>query len=50
MTGRLSIVDAHHHVWDPDVNYHPWLRDNPVSHLRYGDYAAIRRRTKDPAA
>jgi predicted TIM-barrel fold metal-dependent hydrolase len=41
---RLSIVDAHHHVWDPDVNYHPWLRDRPVSGFRYGDYAPIRRR------
>lgn len=44
MTRRLSIVDAHHHVWDPDVNYHPWLRDRPVSGFRYGDYAPIRRR------
>ena len=43
MTRRLSIVDAHHHVWDPDVNYHPWLRDKPVK-FRYGDYAPIRRR------
>ena len=44
MIGRLSIVDAHHHVWDPDVNYHPWLRDKPVSGFRYGDYVPIRRR------
>jgi predicted TIM-barrel fold metal-dependent hydrolase len=43
MTERLSIVDAHHHVWNPDVNYHPWLRDKPVK-FRYGDYAPIRRR------
>jgi predicted TIM-barrel fold metal-dependent hydrolase len=43
MSRRLSIVDAHHHVWDPDVNYHPWLRDKPVK-FRYGDYAPIRRR------
>ena len=44
MSGRLAIVDAHHHVWDPDANYHPWLRDKPVSGFRYGDYAPIRRR------
>src|SRR5258708_24490514 len=44
MSGRLAVVDAHHHVWDPDVNYHPWLRDKPVSGFRYGDYAPIRRR------
>lgn len=39
-----AIVDAHHHVWDPDANYYPWLRDKPVSRFRYGDYAAIKRR------
>jgi predicted TIM-barrel fold metal-dependent hydrolase len=44
VTVPFRIVDAHHHVWDPDVNYHPWLRDKPVSHFRYGDYGAIRRR------
>ena len=43
MSHRLAIVDAHHHVWDPDANYHPWLRDKPVT-FRYGDYAPIRRR------
>lgn len=44
MTRSRSIVDAHHHVWDPDVNYHPWLRDRPVSGFRYGDYSRIKRR------
>jgi predicted TIM-barrel fold metal-dependent hydrolase len=44
MTRRLAIIDAHHHVWDPDANYHPWLRDRPVSGFRYGDYAPIRQR------
>lgn len=38
-----SIVDAHHHVWDPVRNYHPWLRDDPPMPFRYGDYSAIRR-------
>lgn len=44
MTRPRAIVDAHHHVWDPDVNYHPWLRDKPVSGFRYGVYSRIRRR------
>jgi predicted TIM-barrel fold metal-dependent hydrolase len=44
MSPARSIVDAHHHVWDPDVNYHPWLRDKPVSGFRYGDYSRINRR------
>jgi predicted TIM-barrel fold metal-dependent hydrolase len=44
MTRLFPIIDAHHHVWDPDVNYHPWLRDKPVSSFRYGDYRNINRR------
>lgn len=39
-----AIVDAHHHVWDPVANNHPWLREEPMIPFRYGDYAAIRRR------
>jgi predicted TIM-barrel fold metal-dependent hydrolase len=42
-SGR-AIVDAHHHLWDPTRNYHPWLRDEPPIPFRYGDYSAIRRR------
>ena len=44
MTRPRAIVDAHHHVWDPELNYHPWLRDRPVSGFRYGDYSRIKRR------
>ncbi len=25
----FPIVDAHQHFWDPRVNYHPWLCDQP---------------------
>lgn len=42
--GALTIVDAHHHFWDPERNYHPWLRDQPPIAFRYGDYGAINRR------
>lgn len=38
-----EIVDAHHHVWDPRVNYYPWLCDEPPIRFRYGDYRSIRR-------
>lgn len=38
-----AIVDAHHHLWDPTRNYHPWLSDEPPIPFRYGDYSAIRR-------
>lgn len=40
----MKIIDAHHHFWDPDVNYHPWLRDEPMIPFRYGDYSALRQR------
>jgi predicted TIM-barrel fold metal-dependent hydrolase len=44
----FAIVDAHQHFWDPGVNYHPWLRDEPPIPFRYGDYRAIRRRYLPP--
>ena len=37
------IIDAHHHFWDLDRNYHPWLCDDPPVEGRHGDYRAIRR-------
>lgn len=43
-----AIVDAHQHFWDPTVNYHPWLNDEPPIPFRYGDYRAIRRRYLPP--
>jgi len=44
MSEAFPIVDAHHHFWDIEANYHPWLRDEPPIPFRYGDYSAIRRR------
>jgi predicted TIM-barrel fold metal-dependent hydrolase len=44
MSSEFPIVDAHQHFWDPDVNYHPWLRDEPPVAFRYGDYSALKRR------
>ena len=43
MTAAFPIVDAHQHFWDPRVNYHPWLCDQPPIPFRYGDYSALRR-------
>jgi predicted TIM-barrel fold metal-dependent hydrolase len=43
-----AVVDAHQHFWDPGVNYHPWLNDEPPIPFRYGDYRAIRRRYLPP--
>ncbi|MEX2519964.1 MAG: amidohydrolase family protein [Paracoccaceae bacterium] len=39
----MQIIDAHHHFWDLDRNYLPWLRDEPQIPFRYGDYSAIRK-------
>jgi len=44
----FAIVDAHQHFWDPGVNYHPWLNDEPPIAFRYGDYRAIRKRYLPP--
>ena len=43
MPADFPIVDAHQHFWDPRVNYHPWLCDEPPIPFRYGDYRALRR-------
>lgn len=43
LLNELPIVDAHQHFWNPRVNYHPWLSDEPPIPFRYGDYSALRR-------
>ena len=37
------IIDAHHHLWDLDRIYYPWLTDEIVPDFLFGDYASIRR-------
>ncbi len=39
----LPVIDAHHHFWDLERNYHPWLCDEPLIPFRYGDYRPLRR-------
>ncbi len=43
MSAQFPIVDAHQHFWDPRINRHPWLCDEPPIGFRYGDYSALRR-------
>ena len=45
---EFPVVDAHHHFWDLDRNYHPWLCDRPPVPFRYGDYSAIRKNYLPP--
>jgi len=39
----LKFLDAHHHFWDIDSNYHPWLCDELQIPFRYGNYDALRK-------
>ena len=40
----LEIVDSHHHLWDLERNYYPWLSDHPEPNFFLGDYSALKRR------
>ena len=39
----LQIIDAHHHLWDLEHNYYPWLSDQPKRSEILGNYLDIRR-------
>lgn len=36
-------IDAHHHIWDLDNHYYPWLQDGPPRQRVYGDSSPLRR-------
>ncbi len=39
----VTLIDAHHHIWDLDRNHYPWLSDQPEEHFFLGDYSPLRR-------
>ncbi len=39
----MKIIDAHHHFWNLDRNYYPWLADHEEKHFFLGDYSALKR-------
>ncbi len=39
----LTLIDAHHHLWDLDRHYYPWLRDRPEHHFFLGPYEPLKR-------
>ncbi len=43
MSEPFPIIDAHHHFWDLERNYLPWLKDEPPIPFRYGDYSTLKR-------
>lgn len=38
----VTIIDTHHHLWDLNTNYYPWLTDHITTRV-CGEYSAIRR-------
>ena len=38
-----GIVDAHHHLWNLDCNYYPWLVDKKEKDFFLGDYSALKK-------
>lgn len=36
----IPFIDPHHHLWDLEENYYPWLSDG-VKPSAFGDYSAI---------
>lgn len=39
----VTLIDAHHHIWDLRANRYPWLADEPEHHFFMGDYAPLKR-------
>jgi predicted TIM-barrel fold metal-dependent hydrolase len=37
----LTLIDAHHHFWNPRDHYYPWLNDAGHPPHRYGDHASL---------
>jgi predicted TIM-barrel fold metal-dependent hydrolase len=41
--GAVTLIDAHHHLWDLSENRYPFLSDQPDPHFFLGPYDGIRR-------
>lgn len=39
----ITLIDAHHHLWDLSMARHPWLGDHPELGFFLGDYSPLRR-------
>ena len=39
----VTLIDAHHHLWDLDRNHYPWLSDHPEPHFFLGNYNPLKR-------
>ena len=41
--GAVTLIDAHHHLWDLAANRYPFLSDRPEPHFFLGNYEALKR-------
>ena len=41
--GPVTLIDAHHHLWDLERNHDPWLSDEPLPNFFMGNYDALKR-------
>ncbi|MCW5737881.1 MAG: amidohydrolase family protein [Enhydrobacter sp.] len=41
--GAVTLIDAHHHLWDLKANRYPFLTDTPEPHFFLGNYDGIKR-------
>ena len=39
---NFDIIDAHHHLFDLDKVYYPWLRDEPEPNFLLGNYESLK--------
>jgi predicted TIM-barrel fold metal-dependent hydrolase len=39
----VTLIDAHHHLWDLQRNHYPWLSDEPLPNFFMGNYDALKR-------
>jgi predicted TIM-barrel fold metal-dependent hydrolase len=39
----VTLIDAHHHLWDLKQNYYPWLSDHIEENFFLGPYDALKR-------
>ncbi len=40
---NFDIIDSHHHLFDLDAVYYPWLTDDPESHFLLGNYDELKK-------
>ena len=43
MSDDIEIIDAHHHFWDLNQNYYPFLSNKIDENFFLGDYELIRK-------